>query len=143
MPDHLLKQIGDALLAHATGLSGIGKTGWLTDVGKMWMEEQNPPALYLGDAGDEIEDGPTRSRSSIAHFFFHVIVRGDVPTALYYSLRRQLEVALEADPTLGGLGHNARITRADPLNTAANIAKRTFVADLFIDVDYRHARGNP
>lgn len=140
MPDPLVLQIADALIAKAVP-AGFKSTGLLTDVGKIWSDEQNAPAAYLGDAGERNEDRPTRSVTVTGGFFFYTIVRGATPTRAFLGLYRTLKNAIDNDPTLGGLCERAQLTGYQALNTTANIAQHVHVADVFIEVEYKHARG--
>lgn len=140
MPDPLVLQIADNLIAKAAAV-GFVSTGLLTDLGNLWADELNPPAAYLGDAGERNEYRPTRSISPTAGFFWHVIVKGDVATRSFLGFYRLLKNAVDNDPTLGGLCQKAQVTGYQALNTAANIAQKTHVADVFVEVEYQHARG--
>jgi|SRR5689334_4145524 len=147
--DSKLQQIADALIAKAVA-AGFKSTGLLTDSGKLWSEETNAPAAYLGDMGERNLDGPTRSISPQAGFFFHTIVKGpDKPTRTFFALYKALKDAIDNDPTLGGLatggregnGDRARIAGYNALNTEAAVAQRVHVADVFVEVPYRHDYG--
>ena len=142
MPDPVILQIADALIAKSKA-AGFKSTGRLTDVGKLWAMETNPPAAYLGDAGERNEDGPTRSISPRAGFFFYTIVKGSTtPTRSFYALYKALKDAIDNDPALGGLCFRARVAGYSALNTDASIAERTHVSDIFVEIEYRHERGN-
>ena len=141
MPDPLILQLADALIAKSKAV-GFKSTGLLTDVGKLWADETNPPAAYLGDAGERNEYRPTQRISPTAGFFFHTIVKGpDAPTRVFLELYRLLKNAVDNDPTLGGLCERAQVTGYTSLNTAANIAGHVHVADVFTEIEYKHARG--
>jgi hypothetical protein len=140
MPDPVVLQLADALIAKTVAV-GFKSTGLLTDVGKLWADETNPPSAYVGDAGERNEYRPTQRISPTAGFFFYTIVKGDAPTRAFYALYRQLKNAIDNDPTLGGLCEKAQVTGYTSLNTAANIAQRVHVADVFTEIEYKHARG--
>jgi hypothetical protein len=140
MPDPLVLQIADALIAKSAA-AGFVRTGLLTDVGRLWADETEPPAAYLGDAGERNEYRPTQRISPTAGFFFYTIVKGETPARSFYGLYRALKNAIDNDPTLGGLCERAQLVGYQSLNTAANIAKQTHVADVFTEVEYKHARG--
>jgi hypothetical protein len=140
--DPKVLQIADALIAKSKA-AGFKSTGLLTDVGKLWASETNPPAAYLGDAGERNVDGPTQSISPQAGFFFYTIVKGpSEPTRTFFGLYKSLKDGIDADPTLGGLCFRARVSGYTALNTDASIADRTHVADVFVEIQYRHDRGN-
>ena len=143
MPDPLVLQIADALIAKALAV-GFRSSGLLTDVGKIWETEQNPPAAYLGDVGERNEYKPTRRITPAAGFYFYTIVKGvQAPTRTFYGLYRDLKNAIDNDPDLGGLCTEgvAQLVGYQALNTAAAIAAHTHVADVFIEVGYKHDRG--
>lgn len=144
MPDPIVLQIADALIAKSV-TAGFKATGLLTDVGHDWHDEPNPPAAYLGDAGERNEQSPTRSIEPTAGFFFHTIVKGgDTPTRDFLRLYKTLKDLVDLDPTLGGLataGRGARVTGYLSDKTVPNVSARAHVADIFVEVDYRHSRG--
>ena len=142
MPDPIVLQIADNLIAKALAV-GFRSSGLLTDVGKLWSEETNPTAAYLGDAGERNEYAPTRRITPTAGFFFYTIVKGAAPTRAFYQLYRALKNAIDNDPSLGGLCTEgvAQLTRYQALNTTANISKGVHVADVFIEAQYKHDRG--
>jgi len=131
------------LVAKSAAVAGIGSTGILTDVGKMWAEETNPPAAYLGISAERVEERPTRSMTATALLFWHVITKADAPAAAFLPVYAALRKKVEDDPTLGGKARRAQVVGFDALNTAANIARRTHVADVFISVEYSTDRGTP
>lgn len=139
--EHL--KIMDALVAISAAVTGIGNTGFLVEVGKMWNDEDKDKSAYLGDNGESIEGAPTRSMTSIASFFWHTIVKGNTPARRYEGLKQALRAGVEADPSLGGLAQLALVVGDEKLNTPANIAARTHVANIFVDVTYRTVRGTP
>ena len=141
MPDALVLQIADNLIAKSLA-AGFKSTGLLTDVGKLWAEETSPPAAYLGDAGERNEYKPTRRISPTAGFFFYTIVKDvPAPTRTFYGLYKALKNIIDNDPSLGGLCELAELIGYQALNTAANIARNTHVADVFVEVQYKHDRG--
>jgi hypothetical protein len=141
VPDPLVLQIADALIAKAVAV-GFRSTGLLTDVGKLWAEEQNHPAAYLGDAGERNEYRPTARISPTAGFFFYTILKGPTPTRDFLkTYMPALKNAIDNDPTLGGLCEKAQLTGYQSLNTTANISQKTHVADVFVEVEYKHVRG--
>lgn len=141
MPNPRLAQIADALIAKS-GLAGYLSTGLLNDLGKDWLQEDNPPAAYLGDAGERNEYKPTASISPRAGFFFLSIVRGDNPTRLFWPLYKALKDAIDADPTLGGLCFLAQVTGYFSDKTIQAVTARVHRAEIFVEVEYRHDRGN-
>jgi hypothetical protein len=140
VPAPLVLQIADALIAKSVA-AGFTATGLLTDVGKDWHAEDRSPAAYLGDAGERNEDGPTQSISPQAGFFFHTIVKGEAPTRSFLALYKALKDAVDADPKLGALVFRARVTGYLSDKTVPNITARVHVADIFVEVEYRHAKG--
>ncbi len=143
MPDSKHLQVMDALVTIAAAVAGIGHTGLLTDVGKAWHEEDKVPAAYLGQLGEDIEGSPTRRMTSDSQFFWYTIVKGNAPTRKSEALKQALRAGLEADVSLGGLAELATVVGDRVLNTAENIAARTVVANIFVDVQYRTERGTP
>jgi len=140
VPDPIVLQIADALIDHSLA-AGFKQTGLLTDVGKDWNDETViSPAAYLGDAGERNEDSPTQSVSPRAGFFFHTIVKGNAPTRSFLLLYKALKDRIDNDPRLGGLCFRARVTGYLSDKTIPNITARVHVADVFVEVEYRHAR---
>lgn len=142
MPTSVLEQIADALIAKSAAVPGMVRTGLLTDVGRMWVEEDASMAFYLGLSEEDVEDGPTQSVSPVALFFWHTIIRGDAPTRRFLAALQALKNGLDADRQLGGLCRDARINRVQGFNTSAMIADRVHVTDVFAVVEYRHFRGS-
>jgi len=144
MPDPVLALIADALIAKSVA-AGYKATGLLNDVGRDWHEEDNAPAAYLGDAGERNEDRPTRSVSPRAGFFFFSIVKGDNPPRSFWPLYKALKDSIALDPTLGGLANGdngARVTGYFSDKTIPTINAGVHLADIFVEVEYRHDRGN-
>jgi hypothetical protein len=144
LPNPVLVQIADALIAKSV-LAGYKSTGLLNDVGKDWLQEDNPPAAYLGDAGERNEYKPTASISPRAGVFFLSIVRGDNPTRLFWPLYKALKDAISIDPTLGGLAtgdNGAMVTGYFSDKTIQAVTARVHRAEIFVEVEYRHDRGN-
>jgi hypothetical protein len=143
MPDSALLQIMDALVAISRAVPSIGSTGLLVDVGRLWQQEERFPACYLGDDGEDSQDGPTQSvEGQPASLFFYTAVRGESATRLFHTLYKELKDRVDADPTLGGLCFRAKVSGYLALNTASNVAARTHVARVNVDVHYRRPRGN-
>lgn len=143
MPVLKLEQIADDLIAKAAAIVGARSTGLMTDVGKMWEQEPNTPAAYVGRSEEEKTGAPTRSIESVAVFFWHTICRGEAPSRSYNALYQSLQQSIDNDPSLGGLAVLAIVTGDSVMNTPANIAKRVHVANVRVSVTYRHARGSP
>lgn len=140
MPDSVLQQIADAFIAKSVA-AGFVSTGFLTDVGRDWHDEPAASAAYLADAGERNEDGPTRSVSPKAGFFWHTIVAGSNATRLFYEKYKALKDGVDNDPTLGGLCHRARVTGYVSDKTVPAILARKHVAEIFAEAEYRHDRG--
>lgn len=140
MPDPIVLQIADNLIAKSAA-AGFVSTGLLTDVGKMWADEQSTPAGYLGDLGESSEFRPTQRISPRAGFFLHCIIKGSAPMRAWFALYKAFKDLLGNDPGLGGLVELAHVVGYQPLNTAANISQRIYVADIFIEAEYKHERG--
>jgi hypothetical protein len=139
--DAVIQQIAAALLAHAAQ-AGYVSVGLLTDVGKDWHEVTATPAGYLGDRGLRNTPSPTRSISVMAGLFLFSVIKGEEPTKLFWACEKAFEDRIALDPTLGGLCHAAHVTGYTSDKTVPNVSARTHVADIFIEVEYRHDRGN-
>ena len=143
MPDSRLLQIMDALVAKSAAVPGIGHTGLICDVGKMWQEEDLPPAAYLGEDGEDSQDGPTQSvESDPAALYFYTINKGANATRLFHAVYKSIKDGIDADPTLGGLCFRARVSGYLALHTAAAISGRIHTARINVQVHYRTDRGN-
>ena len=137
----VLVNIADNLIAKSSA-AGFVSTGLLNDQGHDWHDEPNATAAYLGDAGERNIEGPTRSISPTAGFFFFTICKGDNPTRIFWALYKAVKDAIDADPTLGGLCHTARVTGYFSDKSVPQISARVHTADIFVEVEYRHERGN-
>jgi hypothetical protein len=143
MADPLLLQVADNLVAKAASLAGIGLTGYLDSNPHLHLIEDLPAAL-LGIANDGKETGPTRSKTGEADFFYHCIVGGTAtPFQDFLKLYADLEKIVDVDPTLGGLAHLARVISMFKDNATQEMTLGKAVGDIFVRVDYRHARGTP
>ena len=143
MPDSVLLQIMDALVVISRAVPNIGNTGFLVDVGKLWQQEDKFPSAYLGDDGEDSQDGPTQSvEGDPVSLFFYTVVKGEDPTRLFHGLYKELKDRVDADPRLGDKCFRAKVTGYLALNTVANVAARTHVARVNVDVHYRRPRGS-
>jgi hypothetical protein len=132
----------DALVAKSAAIPNIGHTGLLCDVGKLWQEEDRPPASYLGEDGEDLQEKPTQSiTGDPVSLYFYTVLRGENVTRLFHAFYKEHKDRIDADPTLGGLCFRARVTGYLALHTAASIAARTHVARINVAVEYRTARG--
>ena len=141
-PNPKIVAIADALIAKAAA-AGYLRTGLLNDLGNDWHSEDSTKAAYLGDSGERNVPKPTRSISPRAGFFFFSIVKGEAPTRIFWPLYKKLKDGIDADPTLG-LGDDvvAAVTGYLCDKNIQQVIARVHTADIFVEVTYRHDRGN-
>jgi hypothetical protein len=141
MPDSLLKQIADALLVEVQKVTEFNATR--VGIAKGWQTEQNTPAAYVYLALDTKEGSPTASKSGTASFAVLVNIDSETAQTDFFDLYKKIETQIEDDPGLGGLVFTAEVKGARLTNTADVIRGNKYVADVLVDVEYRHARGAP
>lgn len=140
MADSELRKITDALVVESQKVVNIGRTG---KVLLNWHEVEDLPAAMLGVAQEDKGGGPTRSKEATATFFFYTITGGDSPLDAFLALYQALEQEIDDDPTLGGLALTAEVVGMRSLTTSETISNGRHVADVLVDVTYRHGRGTP
>lgn len=150
MPDSKIRQIIDVVKAQVELLSPLGARGSKL---QHWVEVVDFPAVFTYFAGESKAMGPTQSVTSLARVGLYCVTKGSFdpsgnedPLLAFLELYRQIVLNIEDDPTLGGLamdGQGAMVTECLPMVTAETIARGYHVADVIIDVPYRHVRGTP
>jgi hypothetical protein len=128
-------------------LEQLSKCTLLTVFGKKpraYYEAVEFPAGYLWLASEAKDRLPTRSKNALAEFGVHLIVKNqDDPLDEWLKCYEQIEEQIEDDPSLDGLALDARVQGADLLVTSETISSGYYVGDVFVQVEYRHERGNP
>ena len=136
----LLHQVVNAVLVAVQGISGIGDTG--TDP-KPWHIVTSFPAAYVTAPAERKTRYATQGREAVAGIVVSCVVKGVDPVLPFVELYRSIEIAVEADPTLGGLTLDCVVVGFDAGVTAAEIHAGWYAADVFLEVTYRHAKGAP
>lgn len=139
-PISKLRAIKNYLVDQTSRISGIGSFGSKL---RAWHEVVNYPAVYCVIGSETKEPSPTRSKEATAQFILPTVVKSEDPLDTYMALLSQIETAIEDDPSLDGLALNAHVSGFNALVTSATIAGQVHVADVFVDVTYRHTRGAP
>lgn len=140
MPLSVLDQIYTALLAEVAKVSPLGENG---EAVRHWSEVENHPAAFTIPAEEDKEFAPTQSKEGVARFVVYTVCGGASPRRQFLELYRQVEKEIEDDPRLGGLCFTAQVTGFAGLQTAETISSGKYVADIFVEVHYRHTRASP
>lgn len=137
MADHLTQQISAAVLVKLTGLTTTG--GNVFDGHPRQLAETSIPALVLEEGGEESEVAEL-SWPRLMHRRLQMVVRVFVkegsPPATLRKIRKEVEVALGADPRLGGLTRDLRFTGKGAMELVYEADKPVGMLPLFFQIDY-------
>src|SRR3990167_6145831 len=104
---HLRRQIRDATQALLTGLTTTAARIYVSRAEEHPMQADELPGLRLSTPNETIETltmGVGRIRERIMHVQVELVVKSTgTPAATVDAMRKEIEIAIDADPTLGGL----------------------------------------
>lgn len=124
----------------------VAKASLLKTVSEQWQhwkDETNLPAAYVILDEDDSGFEPTQSKTVNGHFRIAVVLKSDTPQDLFDDIRGQVETQIEDDPSLGGLANWAYVSGVSRFATSTQIAGQLYVRDIYVEVQYLHARGQP
>lgn len=139
MPDSKLKQITDALLVELNKIASLNNRASTKVLA--WHTTQDLPAAFLAIGSEDKQTAPTTQKRATATFTIACIVQGDNPLDEFFKLYKSIEDEIEDDPMLGALVLDSRVIGFNALITDETIASGLHVADIFVEIDYRHLRG--
>ena len=132
--------VREALATEIRKVAGIGS---VSSQVKLWKEETNLPAAYVILDSDDSRFEPTESKTVDAHFRIAMVLQSETPQDVFDDLRGAIEAEIEDDPSLGGLVDVAFVSGVGGFATSTSIAGQVYVRNIFVDVTYKHARGQP
>lgn len=137
------QQIREALIAEVKKVTGIGEVSsdW-----NLWDKVSRFPAAIVILDTERHEQSPTQSKTITALFRVACTLRSQSPENDFDTLKAAIETQIEDDPTLGGLtagGVGAFVSGCGPFATSKVIAGDVYVRNVYVDVEYRHPRGQP
>ena len=139
---YLAETVGDITVPWKSDtIRNAGSYGTLM---RAWYDVVNFPAAYLALGSETKRRWPTQSKEGKARFLVPCVVK-DIsgPLERFLDLYGLIETAIEADPSLDGLAIDCFVAGHSALTTSKTIAGGVHVADIFVDVTYRHAKGAP
>lgn len=138
---YLAESIGDVVVPwdSPNTIRSVGSYGSKL---KAWHEIVNWPAAFIIIGGETKERRQTQRKEGTATFLIPTVVKTDDPVDRFMTLYEAIEESIESDPSLDGLALDAVIRGFTALTTSQTIAGDFHVADIFVDVQYRHERGD-
>lgn len=141
---HGVAQIHAALVTALTGLTTTGTRVFDDDVAP--IPESSLPALrVLDDGAEEIEyltQRPPRTLARRVTFTTQILAKAADAKATLNTSLQEIEAAVYANRTLGGLARDMRVGPVDK-SYSDEIDKRTGRADLVITVEWQCLEGSP
>jgi len=151
MPDHVAKQVLDAVVTACTGLTTTGSNVFRSRVHT--MTESQLPALLIYAQEDVMEDDMVAMQTDGNKGLHYVIsisidaIEKDASETTaennLFEIRKEVQTAMEADLTLGGKAEDLWLTEANIEDRTGSGDSPILSCNMLWQVRYRIKQGSP